>query len=75
MNKSIGFAGLLALLFIGLKLGNVIEWSWLWVLSPLWLPWAVVGGVLMGIAFVVIVPIGIVWLMERVSNHGSGMDR
>jgi len=31
----IGFFGLLGLLFIGLKLGNVIDWSWLWVLSPL----------------------------------------
>ena len=34
---SVGFAGLLTLLFIGLKLGGVITWSWLWVLAPLWL--------------------------------------
>ena len=34
----IGFLGLLALLFIGLKLGAVIAWSWWWVLAPLWLP-------------------------------------
>ena len=32
------FLPLLALLFIGLKLGNVIAWSWLWVLAPLWIP-------------------------------------
>jgi hypothetical protein len=30
-------AYLLTLLFIGLKLGHVITWSWLWVVSPLWL--------------------------------------
>ena len=34
----IGFAGLLAILFITLKLTGVIAWSWLWVLSPLWIP-------------------------------------
>ena len=34
----IGFCPLLAILFIGLKLGGVIAWSWLWVLSPLWIP-------------------------------------
>lgn len=34
----IGFFGLLTILFIGLKLGNVIDWSWWWVLSPLWVP-------------------------------------
>lgn len=33
----IGFAGLLTILFIGLKLTNFITWSWLWVLSPIWI--------------------------------------
>ena len=28
----------LALLFIGLRLTNVIAWPWIWVLAPLWLP-------------------------------------
>ncbi len=37
-SSGIGFPGLLAILFIGLKLGGVIAWSWLWVLSPLWIP-------------------------------------
>ena len=31
------FPSLLLLLFIGLKLGNVIDWSWWWVMSPLWI--------------------------------------
>lgn len=34
----IGFGGLLAIVFIVLKLTVVIEWSWWWVLSPLWIP-------------------------------------
>ena len=29
-----GFTGMLTSLFIGLKLTNVIDWSWWWVLSP-----------------------------------------
>lgn len=37
----ISFAGLLTLLFITLKLIGVIKWSWLWVLSPIWIPLAV----------------------------------
>lgn len=32
----IGFLGLLTVLFIGLKLTEVITWSWWWVLAPLW---------------------------------------
>jgi len=34
----IGFFGLLTILFIGLKLGKIIDWSWFWVLSPTLLP-------------------------------------
>ena len=33
----IGFCGALTLLFIALKLCGTITWSWLWVLSPLWI--------------------------------------
>ena len=33
----IGFAGLLTIVFIVLKLIGVITWSWWWVLAPLWI--------------------------------------
>lgn len=36
-NKGIGFIGVLQILFIAFKLTGVIDWSWLWVLSPIWL--------------------------------------
>ena len=36
-NKGIGFVGLLTIVFITLKLLGVISWSWLWVLSPIWI--------------------------------------
>lgn len=39
----LNFGDLLLLLFIGLKLGGVINWSWFWVLSPLWISLAVVA--------------------------------
>jgi len=47
----IGFTGLLTVLFVGLKLTNVIAWSWWWVLSPIWIPFLlmiiilIVGGI------------------------------
>jgi len=33
----IGFAGLLTIVFITLKLLGYISWGWIWVLSPLWI--------------------------------------
>jgi hypothetical protein len=39
---NIGFPGLLTLLFIGLKLTHQITWSWVWVLSPLWISFSLV---------------------------------
>jgi hypothetical protein len=32
----IGVLGLLGVLFVGLKLGGVINWSWWWVTAPFW---------------------------------------
>ena len=40
-NGGIGFSGLLAIVFIALKLTGYIAWSWWWVLSPLWIPAAI----------------------------------
>lgn len=37
-NISSLFMVLLTTLFIGLKLTGNIDWSWWWVLSPLWVP-------------------------------------
>lgn len=33
----IGFTGLLTIVFITLKLLGFITWSWVWVLSPIWI--------------------------------------
>jgi hypothetical protein len=38
----IGFCGLLAIVFITLRLVGVIGWPWLWVLAPIWIPVAVI---------------------------------
>ena len=40
-SASFGFPSLLTILFIGLKLGGVISWSWWWVLSPIWISFVV----------------------------------
>ena len=42
-NYSIGFLDLLLLLFIGLKLANVITWSWWLVFTPLLVPLGILG--------------------------------
>ena len=36
-SSSLGICGVLTIVFIVLKLVGVINWSWLWVLCPLWI--------------------------------------
>lgn len=43
----IGFCGVLTIVFIVLKLIGKISWSWLWVLSPLWISWCIVIALLL----------------------------
>lgn len=47
--SGVGFAGLLTIAFIVLKLTEVIDWSWLWVLSPLWISLLIGVGVLIAV--------------------------
>lgn len=42
---SFPFLGILCLIFITLKLCNVIAWSWFWVLSPILIPLIIVLGI------------------------------
>lgn len=46
---------LLTLIFITLKLCNVIDWSWWWVLSPAWIPLVLIVLFLIGVVTVAIV--------------------
>ena len=54
-SSGIGFAGLLAIVFITLKLIGYIDWSWWWVLSPLWIGIAIVITVLLVIGAIMVV--------------------
>ena len=55
----VGFSGLLTLVFIVLKLCHVIDWSWVWVLSPLWISFSIAIGIIIGVVL-----IG-VWMANR----------
>jgi hypothetical protein len=40
---------ILLVVFVVLKLTNNIDWSWWWVLSPIWIPIAFIGVVALSI--------------------------
>ena len=44
-----GFFSLMFLMFLGLKISGLIDWDWIWVFAPLWVPallvLAIIGGV------------------------------
>ncbi len=45
-----GLMSTLTLIFVVLKLAGLVNWSWLWVLSPTWLPAAILFVILIWIA-------------------------
>lgn len=52
----IGFFGLLGIAFIVLKLCGVIDWPWVWVLSPIW------GSVLL---VIILVLFALCWIQKK----------
>ena len=51
-SSGVGFGGLLTVAFVVLKLTGVIDWSWWWVLSPVWIGAAIAIVILAIIALV-----------------------
>lgn len=60
-NGGMGFCGALAIAFIVLKLVGVIDWSWIWVLAPIWIPIAILAA----ITIIVFAVTGIKMLIEK----------
>jgi len=55
-SSGISFTGLSGIVFIVLKLTGFINWSWWWVLSPLWISLALVVGLLV---------LGLIWAIFK----------
>lgn len=63
---SISTVGLLGTAFIVLKLCNIIDWSWWWVLCPFWIGIAIFLLVLIGWFILVCIAIA---ASEEISRH------
>ena len=69
----VSFAGLLFLLFLGLKLTNQIDWSWWWVTAPLWGPIALVLGFALIVIFIAVLIAGVALLLGIKVNLKEGL--
>lgn len=58
VSSGIGFMGVLQIVFIVLKFVKVINWSWIWVLSPTWIPLSIT-----------IICLLIVWIIYKIEER------
>lgn len=47
-----GFFSLMFLMFLGLKISGMIDWDWIWVFAPIWVPFLVAVAII-GIMFLI----------------------
>lgn len=55
VHEGIGMTGAFLLLFVTLKLTGYISWSWLWVLSPIWMAAALFLAIILVLFVIVLV--------------------
>ena len=60
--SSVSYTGVLTLIFVVLKLCNVIDWSWWWVLCPIWISFALL---FLFIIILGIISIFAIWMNTR----------
>ncbi len=61
VKKGLDLSEVLLVVFIILKLTGFIQWSWLWVLSPLWIPWC--------IGILILIVLGIFFFVRFIKRH------
>ena len=66
--SGITLSGLTFIVFLVLKLCNVIDWSWWWVTAPLWIPFAI--GIAVLLIIVIIALLGI--LIDNIKHNRRG---
>lgn len=54
--NGIGIGTVLLCIFITLKLTHHIDWSWWWVMSPVWIPLCVAAALLALVGLVKVLP-------------------
>jgi len=52
--SSISTTSLLGVLFVGLKLTGFIDWPWIWVLAPFWVPLAILLAILVVLGLILL---------------------
>jgi hypothetical protein len=55
----IGLGTLLFVVFLVLKLCNVINWSWWWVTAPVWIPVAAFTAIMLVVVIVAVISVAI----------------
>lgn len=62
----ITLSGLVFIVFLVLKLCNVINWSWWWVTAPLWIPVALVAAIFIIVVLYYCIKTLVIYIMGRV---------
>ena len=65
-SSGIGISGVLLIVFIVLKLVGTINWSWWWVLSPLWIDL---------IIFLLVVVVLVIYQVRQEKKFKRGKDK
>ena len=65
VSRGMSLPSVLLLIFIILKLTGTIDWSWLWVLSPLWI------GASLGLLFFIVIGLILLSAVVGLANESS----
>lgn len=65
----LSFGSLLTLIFVAAKLWGKIDWSWIWVFSPLWIGF----GIILAVLAATLVVAGILYVIGSVMDIPSNL--
>ena len=68
-SSGLGLPGVLFIVFLTLKLTENIDWPWLWVTAPLWVPLALGGFLVIAIVLMATILLAIGYSPEKIKER------
>ncbi len=74
-SNGISLVGVLLIVFVVLKLTGNLDWSWWWVLSPIWIPFAILASIFVFAFIAVIILLIFGFSTDDIKNMFGNSDK
>jgi len=68
-NNGLSLTGVLFIVFLVLKLTGNLDWSWIWIFSPFWIPLLIIFSISLVIFIAIVIAVSLGYPSEEIKSR------